>query len=114
MVSDVQMHASTLEVMRTPDRRGSATASTVADSASPEIKQQVMRRPSLRSTAMDQVSKEEPAPSVRRGSGSSSSDVLVAEALVDLNKEVLLERDKYERLMIQVQRRLFGFAACLY
>jgi hypothetical protein len=126
MVSDVQMNASTLEVMRTPERRGSASAAAALSTPPPgggagagqgEAKPKMLRRPSLRTAALEPAAAAhaEPmnhvAPPIRRGSGgSASADSLVAEALGDLNKEILLERDKYERLMIQV----FIYKYCIF
>ena len=87
------MNASTLEVMRTPERRASTGASNAPAVASPpDSKQKVMRRPSLRTTAMDHAVTDEPQSSaghVRRGSGASSSDSLVVGFLFLLPRHVL-------------------------
>ena len=80
MVSDVQMNASTLEVMRTPERRTSSSGAPASAASPPEAaKQKLMRRPSLRTTALDHTQDDpQPQSHVRRGSGaSSSSDSLV-------------------------------------
>lgn len=80
-MSDIQMNASTLEVMRTPERRTSSTSlgatATTVMSPPDASKQKVMRRPSLRTTAMDQTISTDTHQSAHIRRDSSSSDSLV-------------------------------------
>lgn len=109
MVSDIQMNATTTELLRTPDK-----PPPIPDTSSPdgygETKAGVakVRRPSFRATAIEnseaqaqaQAPVESSAPSIAQRRGSTSQDSLAA-SNSDLKREVFLEREKYERLMIQ-------------
>jgi hypothetical protein len=63
-VSDVQMNASTLEVLRVPERRGSAAAA---------VPQKTQRRPSIRASVMNEVPSPAPAPGSASGPGTTGT-----------------------------------------